>query len=113
MSCSLRLVSRFVIFEKDSILMGNPGTSKSIFQWSMLHCLIKNVGLGKYTRPDVIIRQVGGGTLFFIFPEHGKVYIIHTVHDDILNFFDPKKVCTWLNRLAPWLNPSSVLYKLL
>lgn len=68
--------------EDKSVVMGNPGVSKSWFQWYILYRLVNekeipNLGpnhLNSREPPKVIVRQVGDSKLFFYFPLHDKVY---------------------------------------
>jgi len=65
-----------------SIVIGNPGVSKSWFQWYILYRLVNekeipNLGpnhLNSREPPKVIVRQVGDSKLFFYFPLCNKVY---------------------------------------
>jgi len=65
-----------------SIVIGNPGVSKSWFQWYILYRLVNekeipNLGpnhLNSREPPKVIVRQVGDSKLFFYFPLCDKVY---------------------------------------
>ncbi len=53
---------------KNSILLGNPGVSKSMFQWYIIQRLVSE---GRY---ELIIRQVGDEKFTFFFPGIDKVY---------------------------------------
>lgn len=60
--------------EKRSILMGNPGISKSWFQWYMMYRICNNIDIGPnyagcHKPPKVVVRQTGESLLTFYFPE--------------------------------------------
>ena len=55
------------IMETDAILTGNPGISKSWFQWYIIYRLVKD------SNYNVIVRQVGDQRIDFLFPQHLKV----------------------------------------
>ena len=53
--------------KKYTVLTGNPGVSKSWYQWYILYCLINKGVKCKFT-PKLIVRQVGESEVQFIFP---------------------------------------------
>lgn len=66
---------------KCSILLENPGISKSWLQLYIIYCLVNekvSLGpdyLGKNSRPKVIIRQIGTSRCVFYFTQHDLAYI--------------------------------------
>ncbi len=77
--------------------MGNPGVSKSWFQWYIMYSLVNEKVFPTLGRnymnstkpPEVIIRHEGDSQIFFYFPRCEKVFSMayHTKH--ILEFFKP------------------------
>ena len=62
-----------------AVLIGNPGVSKSWFQWYMMYRLVNHVDVGAnedgYNRPTrLIVRQTGIKTMDFYFPSQEKVF---------------------------------------
>ena len=60
-----------LLMKKYSVLLGNPGVSKSWFQWYILYRMLKQ---GNDCKFKLIARQVGQSKLSFIFPQSGKVF---------------------------------------
>ena len=57
------------------LLLGNPGVSKSWFQWYVMYRLVnckERVHLSN--PPEIIVRQLGSDSLTFFFPNRDKVY---------------------------------------
>ena len=63
----------------NSVLTGNPGTSKSWFHWYILYCVVN----GKVNRFKLIVRQVAENKLVFIFPEFDRVYYTLSVREGV------------------------------
>ena len=78
--------------EMHTILVGNPGISKSWYQWYMLYRLINEQSLGpnhlgNKSSPKVIIRQKGIEAMTFYFPQICMAYST----DDVRNCVDDFK----------------------
>lgn len=83
---------------KRSILLGNPGISKSMFQWYMIYRLVsEDVSLNK-SRPEVIIRQFGVSNFTFV----DMTRFIRTQQMHIfLNSSKMTQPCTCLSPILP------------
>ena len=75
-----------------TILLGNPGVSKSWFQWYILYSIMnRNLGpncYGKTEPPTVIVRQEEN-ELTFYFPQHKRAYITDRLERSILKCLNP------------------------
>ena len=71
-------LAKQLISRKWSILLGNPGVSKSWFQWYLLYCIANKCGCYDSTEsPRLIVRQVEGyigGYMNYYFPQSEEVY---------------------------------------
>ena len=81
--------------QKHTILVGNPGISKSWYQWYMLYRLVNEQSLGpnhlgNNSSPKVIIRQTGMEAMTFYFPQICKAYSTFDVRHCV-NEFSPDK----------------------
>ena len=77
--------------EKHTILVGNPGISKSWYQWYMLYRLVNEQSLGpnhlgNNSSPKVIIRQSGMEEMTFYFPQIDKAYSTNVVRSCVDDF---------------------------
>ena len=62
--------------EKHSVLIGNPGISKSWFQWYVMYRLVnENMVSGDKVPPLVIVRQLGEQRMTFYFPKSLCAYV--------------------------------------
>ena len=86
--------------EGRAVLIGNPGVSKSWFQWYVMWRLVnhKNFGHenGKSESVKVIVRQTGNDVVHFYFPFHDKVFAtsahsinVRAIVASMLRFMDP------------------------
>ena len=66
-----------MLMKKYSVLSGNPGISKSWFQWYILYRMLKQ---GNDCKFKLIARQFGQSDLSFIFPQSGKVFATELVN---------------------------------
>lgn len=75
-----------LLMYKYSILLGNPGISKSWFQWYILYRMLKQ---GSDCKFKLIARQVGQSNLSFIFPQSSKVFVTRHVNSGLyfLNWY--------------------------
>ena len=78
-----------------TILVGNPGISKSWYQWYMLYRLVNEQSLGpnhlgNNSSPKVIIWQTGMEAMTFYFPQICKAYVTYNVRHCV-NAFRPDK----------------------
>ena len=96
--------------EKRSILVGNPGISKSWFQWYMIYSLVKedvSLGpnhLGNNSHPKVIIRQIGKEKLTLYFPEYDKAYSTAQVRS-LVDQFKPDTALYLIEPSASLMEP--------
>lgn len=98
-----------------SIVIGNPGVSKSWFQWYILYRLVNekeipNLGpnhLNSREPPKVVVCQVGDSDLFFYFPLCGKVY--HTSSNFNLNDLNPDSALYLVEPDASYVEPRTSL----
>ena len=75
-----------LLMNKYSILSGNPGISKSWFQWYILYHMLKQ---GNDCKFKLIARQVGQSNLSLFFPHSGKVFRTRDVNGGLffLDFY--------------------------
>ena len=59
--------------EYNSVLIGNPGISKSWFQWYILYSVVNGNVVNGFN-PRLIVRQIAESQMVFIFPEFDRVY---------------------------------------
>ena len=72
--------------------MGNPGISKSWFQWYLLYSITRNLGPGCHGNiqsPTVEVRQTAKDTMTYYFPQTELAYDTHQVNPIILTRLDP------------------------
>ena len=65
---------------KYTILLGNPGISKSWFHWYILYHMVNENVACKFEAPKLIVRQLGERRLVFIFPQYCKVFYTRSVN---------------------------------
>uniref|UniRef100_A0A1X7SY62 Uncharacterized protein n=1 Tax=Amphimedon queenslandica TaxID=400682 RepID=A0A1X7SY62_AMPQE len=75
------------------LLLGNPGVSKSWFQWYIMYRLVnRKERVHLSNPPTVIARQLGNDSLTFFFPDKDKVYTSEISFDTrILKRLDSRK----------------------
>ena len=67
-------IAKQLISRKWSILLGNPGVSKSWFQWYLLYCIANKCGCYDSTEsPRLIVRQVAGDNMTYYFLQSEEV----------------------------------------
>ena len=94
---------------KHTILVGNPGVSKSWYQWYMLFRLVNEqlLGpnhLGNNSIPKVVIRQSGMEVMTFYFPQIDKAYSTDEVRSCVRNF-EPDKALYLLEPSTSLVEP--------
>ena len=68
-------LAKQLISKNWSILLGNPGVSKSWFQWYLLYCIANKCGCYDSTEsPKVIVRQVASNLMTYYFPLSEEAY---------------------------------------
>ena len=68
-----RLVERMLSDEKWYILLGNPGISKSWFQWYLMYSIAKREPAWL---PKVVVHQIGMESLTYYFPHTKPVDVV-------------------------------------